>query len=393
MRENRERIILKNCRLIPELSGGRQYDSASILIENGKIEQIWPRFTSVVTDAREIDCGGNTLLPGLIDLHVHICTIGCGTGREYVSDFDTLYRACENAQKYLDFGFTTVRDMGSTSGVACIVRNMIRKGMLQGPGIITAGQMLMPAGMLETEQNNAYRLVSGQEDIKRAVREEIGESKADLIKLYASGSAYYEGGEPQLPIMTREEIRAAVEMAAFRGKKAAAHCHSAAAVHTCLEEGVYTIEHGSFIEDEDILLLQQEQSYLVPTLSPYVQNTSGNEMLENMAPRIKKAYEAGLKLGFGSDMTDGGWAENPGAEFRMRSELCGMKAIDLLLQATKISAYIAGIEDSAGEIRQGLNADLILVRGEPEKDIRVMCRKPEMVMKNGMIFRMENGGK
>lgn len=410
------KTVLHHCRLISALSGGCETENGTVIVENGKITKVLAlageeppvkckeekemSAEHLCGADKVIDCGGKTLLPGLIDLHVHICTVGCGMGTEYVDDFDTLQKACRSAQSFLSHGYTTVRDMGSTDGVACAVRDMVNGGILTGPRIIAGGRMLVPAGLIQTEHHNAYRLVSGVEEIRRTVREEIGESRADIVKIYASGSAYNPGGEPKLPILTREEIGAAVEMAAFRDRRTAAHCHSAAAIHSCLLEGVYTIEHGSYITEEDIEILQAEESYLVPTMSPYLYEPGSNkdpeldaffvkargQMLQSIAPHMQKAYEAGLKLGFGSDTIDGDFGNFVGAEFKIRKEQCGMANLDILLQATKISAMIAGLAGVCGEIREGFAADLILVDGAPDQDISAMYQKPVLVMKGGRIW-------
>ena len=396
-------ILLKNCRLIPELSGGVECDHAVVAIADDRIVSVKDQMDMCIAPDLTIDCGGKTLLPGLIDLHIHLTTAGCGIGIEYADDFDLLKKACRNAKSYLAHGFTTVRDMGSTNGVASVVRDMIREGLLQGPRIFSSGRIILPTGILErNDRNTAYHSASGVEEIHRAVREEIGESHADVVKIYASGSAYNPGGEPTKAIMTREEIAAAVEMAGFRGRKVAAHCHSNTAIHYCIDAGVYTIEHASYIDDAGIEKMQRlnHSAYLVPTMTPYSYVEGSNpdpqqdhrasivrkEMGQAIAPHMHAAYQAGLPLGFGTDVADGNYLTNGiGAEFRMRKELCGMRDLDILKQATVISAEILGMQGEIGEIREGYHADLILVNGEPDIDISAMYKLPNLVLKSGKI--------
>ncbi|MBQ6622366.1 MAG: amidohydrolase family protein [Mogibacterium sp.] len=401
-------LLLKNCRLIPELSGGWDQGLADVLLEGQMIAKILPAgdFGADSAEGKPaadtvIDCGGRTLMPGLIDLHVHLCTAGCGIGVEYVNEQDLIHKACRSAQSYLAWGYTTIRDMGTTNAASATVRNMINEGILKGPRILSSTRMLLPAGLLErSDENTSYHSISGLEEMRRAVREEIGESRADVVKIYASGSAYNPGGEPTLAILTPEEIRAAVEMADFRARKVAAHCHSNTAIHYCIDAGVYTIEHASYIDEAGIAKMQGKDAYLVPTMTPYSYVKGSNpdpmmdawfaqirqEMGEKIAPHMKAAYDAGLELGFGTDTADGDFRTNgPGAEFRVRTEQCGMRTIDVLKQATQISAKIIGLEDRTGTLREGFLADLILVDGKPEEDVSVFTRKPDLVIRNGEI--------
>lgn len=405
-------ILLKNCRLVPALSGGLDVLCAAVTVRDGKIEKITETATADAQPSekydRIIDCRGMTLLPGLIDLHVHISTAGCGTGVVYTDDFDLIKKACKSAKQYAAHGFTTIRDMGSTNAVANTVRDMIREGVISGPRIFSSGKIIMPAGLLDgPDRNTAYHSISGIEEMKRAVREEVGESRADVVKIYASGSAYNPGGEPTKAILTQEEIAAAVEMAEFRGRKVAAHCHSNIAVRHCIDAGVYTIEHASFIDKESIgkLISSPHTSYLVPTMTPYSYVRGSNpdaefdqwsyemrrELGSKIAPRMRAAYEAGLELGFGTDVADGDYRTNGvGAEFRLRKEACGMQDLDILRQATIISAKILGIDDEVGEIKEGYRADLILVKGRPDQDISALYVKPVLTICNGEVLACNN---
>lgn len=398
-------IFLKNCRLIPELSGGLDYERACVEIRNGKITAISGADTGATADEScrtEIDCRGMTLMPGIIDLHVHLSTAGCGVVRAYTNDQELVRDACKSAQKFAEHGVTTMRDMGSTNAVAVTVRDMIRDGSLAGPRIFTSGHIIVPAGLVPMDKNTAYHSISGAEEMKRAVREEVGESVADVVKIYASGSAYKPGGEPDRAILTRGEITAAVDMAGFLGKKVAAHCHSAVAIKNCIEAGVYTIEHASYIDLESIeaVAAKPERCYLVPTMAvySYVPGSNPDEEFDRwsfemrsalgrkIAPHIREAYEAGLELGFGTDTADGNYLTNGvGAEFRLRKELCGMRNIDILRQATSTSAKILGIENETGQVRVGFAADLILVRGEPDRDISAMYEKPVLTICSGRV--------
>lgn len=380
------KIVLKNCRLIPALSDGYSGGCADVVLEGGTICQICPAGEAVQDEEVQCyDCGGKTLLPGLFDLHTHL-NFDYYNGVIRLNDFKLLIRSCLSAKRFLNHGITTIRDMGAPKRLSVYVRQAIQSGLFPGPRIISGGMILCPQNRDTDADSNCFlRYISGVDDTIRAVREEIG-GGADFVKLYAQG-------EP--PELLPEEAQAAVRIAHLRGKKVAVHAHDASAVHMCLEAGVDTIEHGSFIQPEDIEALKAETSYLVPTLSilspevptpgtaPAEKAALFRPLLEANGKNITAAYQAGLKLGFGTDTAIEDLEEHPGLEFKMRKELCGMENVDLLLQATKYSAMICGLEHITGEVKEGLAADLIVVDGNPDQDISVMYHKPELVFIGG----------
>ena len=234
----------------------------------------------------------------------------------------------------------------------------------------------------------------GAEEFRKAVRQEVA-AQADFIKIYASGSAFSPTGVPKHPIMTIEEIRTAVNTARANGLYVAAHCHADSAIRDCVQAGVRTIEHATYLgEATTDLLLASEDSYLVPTLAAmYVSQTDPQErsfwlsrltpMLEDCAKAIGYAYRAGVLIGFGTDSAPMSPQYDTGVEFRFRREYCGMENMDILLQATKNSAQIAGLSD-VGEIKPGMKADLILVDGDPVAELSAMYVPPVQVWKNGI---------
>ena len=272
---------------------------------------------------------------------------------------------------------------------------MIQKGIAPGPRILANGETLTSSIMWKPGGSEAgVRLSDGAEEYRRHVRMEAAMG-ADFIKIYASGSAYDPSGVPKHPIMTRDEIRTAVETAHMHGLYVASHCHADSAIRDCIECGVKTIEHATYISDETIALLQKTQDcYLVPTFAAmYVSQTEPaarefwlarlTPMLEACARQIEKAYKAGEKMGFGTDSAPGSPQYEKGVEFQMRKDYCHMENVDILLQATKYNAEIAGIDHMVGEIREGLMADLILVEGNPAEDISVMYHRPACVWQAG----------
>ncbi len=259
--------------------------------------------------------------------------------------------------------------------------------------IQAAGYMLGPREMekMGREMTMTMSIADNESGFYHAACYER-EKGADFIKIYASSSASRMAAQSShsglRAIMTREEIGAVVKAAEERGTYVAAHAHALEAIKSCIEEGVRTIEHGTFIDDETIeLLLKKDGSYLVPTLSVLVDEEVPDEReysseLREAAERIGRAYRAGCKMGFGTDLYNGELSRFP-QEFRIRKELCGMRDLDILLQATKYSAEIIGAAEQTGTVKAGLRADLILVDGNPDQDISVMYKKPLMVFQNG----------
>ena len=381
-------LLLRNCRLIPALSDGYAGGCADVTVENGIITEVSAcHGKHPAQDAEVVDCGGRTLLPGLFDMHAHL-NWDYYNGVIRLNDFKLLTNSCLSAKKYLEQGFTTIRDMGTPKRLSVSVRDAINKGLFAGPRIISGGMILMPATSdVPADPNCFLRYVSGVDAYVRAAREEMG-GGADFVKLYAPG-------EPSelLP----EELEAVVRIAHRRGRRVAVHAHDTGAIAMCIDAGVDTIEHGSCIAAEDIERLKQERSYLVPTLgilsdevampgTPMAQKIPMlRPLLEANARCISAAYRAGLRLGFGTDTPIEEMEKHPGVEFRMRREYCGMDNVDMLLQATKHSAYICGLADVTGQIKAGLAADLLLVDGNPDEDIRVMYQKPALVFRQGAL--------
>lgn len=399
-------MILKHCRLHGAFTGGISGEDCTVEIEEGKIKSV-SADTSVgaggntdignaaVTTTEVYDCKGMTLLPGLIDLHTHMTFLG-GVGVMQAQDpKQLLVEAAGQANRYLKYGFTTIRDCGSIGRSANYVKRMIDRGIMKGPDILACGNTLMPSVTPNTGVGDITNYCDGPEEFRKAVREEVA-AQSDFIKIYASGSAFSPTGIPKHPIMVPEEIQMAVDTARNNGIYVAAHCHADSAIRDCVQAGVHTIEHATYLSEETTdLVLASEDCYLVPTLAAmYVSQTDPAErefwlarltpMLESCAKTIGYAYRQGAILGFGTDSAPMSPQYETGVEFRFRKEYCEMDNLDILLQATVYSAKIAKL-DQVGEIKPGLQADLILVDGDPVRDLSVMYQPPLKVWKKGIL--------
>lgn len=386
-------MLLQNCRLIPELSGNIAFSLADVVIENGVIRRVVPAGMASV-ESEAYDCAGATLLPGLFDLHAHI---SIASAKEEPLDAQRkLLRAMGWFGDYLKHGVTTIRDCGSSNRMAIVLRDAVKEGTVCGPDVIACGYMLGPQSMyaLGREMTMTMSIANSEDEFRSAARKELALG-ADFVKIYASESASQSLQREPQPIMTRAEIRATVEAAQMGGTYVAAHAHSLSAIRLCMEEGVRCIEHATFLDrrtaDE---LSAGDNVYLTPTFAVLTPPSDGRRSSEELASKKKLlhlsaenigyAYQRGIHMGFGTDLING-QLEHFYQEFAYRSELCHMSNIDILLQATKYSAEIAGLQGIKGEICEGMIADMILVNGDPAKTLQVMQRQPVHVWKHGVL--------
>jgi len=395
-------MVLKNCRLIPELANGVDFDLADIVIEGGIIREILPA-NAADENVNVIDCEGKTVIPGLLDLHVHLV---CDREPNDVwHAFDLYHKVAPELANFLDYGVTTVRDCGSTMSLACRLREGAELGFFESPRILSSGHIISPEAMRNKAEGGIHRIANGSLEMMQAGRKEIADG-ADFIKIYATQSMSQVRGQDPKCIMTPEEIQELVAVAEQNNTYVAAHAHSTDAINTCIRCGVRSIEHATYMDDESIrLLLEMPDVYVVLTHAcgePYHGDDGYNdpaffkewntqyaiESKKRCRAQEHKAYMAGVKIGVGTDLLPHEAVKYP-YELQIRKESCGMSDLDILLQATKISAEIAMINDQVGEVKPGLRADLLVVDGKPDADISVLYQKPSMVIQNGKLIRKD----
>ena len=388
--------------------------NVSILIRDDRIISVEAGFVSPA-GAQVIDLSKSTVLPGLIDCHVHISHQSDG-GNPIVesvtrTSFDSAVRATTYARRTLLAGFTSVRDVGalSAAGVVIALKKAIAEGIVEGPRMWVAGPMLGPTGGHSDRRNGfdpeisfpneADNIVDSPDDGRRIVRR-LRREGVDLIKIMPSGGVLSIGDDPSRQLMTDDEIAAVITTAHSLALKVAAHAHGKTAIDTAVRLGVDSIEHGSYADDESFSLMKQHGTYLVPTLliaqtayemaknHPEQLNPSSAAKALELTPHIKStlhsAYEAGVKIAFGTDQGLAPHGMNA-REFALMVE-AGMKPVDAIMAATASAADLIGDKEDIGSVQQGRYADLVAVDGDPLADVTIL-EHVQFVMKGGVVYK------
>lgn len=393
-------LLIRNVRLIDALTEGFEGQMADILVKGNRINKIDVAGSiSVDQDVEVIEGDGRTLLPGFWDLHAHLSfrTPTANTDSMMNNIGEELFGCYDYARLYLEHGYTSVRDCGSAYETVIYLRDAIEKGYMKGPRLLTSGLIISPTTKGNKMFPAIYAEADSPDEVRKAARIEL-EKGADFVKYMATGAFMNKGGEPGNQIATKEELMAAQEVAVMNNTYVAVHAHNANAIEMCIDAGIRTIEHASFMTDKAIEALKDsETSFIVPTYSVaymFLRATEKVGVTEFFGDNkrqltldgfesLTKSYEAGVKMGWGSDIGMYDLTENPGLEFIARKEVSKMDNIDMLLQATKYSAEIAGFGDEVGTIKEGKIADIILMDGKPDEDIEALKKLPVCVIRDG----------
>ena len=383
----------------------------TIVVEGKKITAIQKGFSSPTGTDKVIDLKTQTVMPGLVDMHVHLeneTSKGGEMKRYQQNQADIAFDAAKYAKTTLLAGFTSVRDLGG-SGVNLALRNAINKGTVIGPRIFTSGRTIATTGGHGDPSNglsDKYTLdgqfltgvVNGVDECRQAVRQRYKEG-SDCIKITATGGVLSIAKNGKAPQFTEEEIRAIVETAKDYGFHVAAHAHGAEGIKRAVRGGVTTIEHGTYLDDEGIELMKKYGTYLVATIIAgktvadsakipgYYHPLVVPKALETgplVQATFAKAYKAGVKIAFGTDSGVSVHGNNA-YEFQYMVE-AGMPAMEAIKAATITPALIIGNQKELGTIEAGKIADIIATDGNPLQDIKVM-RKVSFVMKDGVIYK------
>lgn len=392
-------IILKNARLIPELVEDFNGTSGDIVIDDGVIQEIKPANTAAGSEI--IDMTGKTVIPGLIEAHLHLDLSGMNTFEENVQpDSYRIMRALRLAQDNLRQGYTTVRDLGDRNNITLGLAKAIADDLVTGPDVLACGKILSPTEAGNEFFGTMYEECDTSEEYRKAVRRQY-QLGADWIKIMGTGAIMNPGAVPGKPIITEEELKAACDAAAYVDRPVAVHCHGTDGIKMCIRSGVRTVEHSSIMDDECIRMYgETDQTFMIPTLSaPFAFLEMADTMPAHYVEKSKKvvsiltegliaAREAGIKMGWGTDAGVYVGSHGNGIyEFRLRTEKIGFTPLECLLQATKYNAEILKIDDTVGTVASGKRANLVAYDGNPDEDIEVL-KRVYLVLKKGKIVRL-----
>ena len=372
---------------------GQAIEPATVIVRDQRIAAIGlSRTVSIPRGATLINGRGLTVLPGLIDCHVHLCLgaepdVVKAIGKE--TPAETLLKAARLARQTLEAGVTTVRDVGSRDHAIFALKGAIDKGLTPGPRIVGAGLAIC---MIGGHARFIGQEVEGPEQVRKAVREQI-EAGAEVIKVIASGGVLTPGTSPDQAQMTLEELRSAVEEAGRAGRKVAAHAHGAAGMKNAINAGVHSIEHATLMDEEAVDLMQSHGVYMVPTLSALATTAacrrgcgipdSALEKARAMTKRhqasFRQAHRRGLLIAMGTDAGTPFNAHGDNAQELDRMVAYGMTPMEAILAATSAAARLIGIEDQVGTLAPGKEADLLLVEGNPLRKIELLRDRSRVI--------------
>jgi len=401
-----------HCGKIIDTKNGKVLNNKTIIVSNKMIKAVQDGFVNPTSSTDKIiDLKTKTVMPGWIDMHVHVEEETSPThyADEFtLNDADIAFNSIGYAKTTLMAGFTTVRDLGG-SGINVSLRNAINQGKVVGPRILTAEKALASTGG-HADPTDGYRkdllgspgpaegVVDSIDDAKHAVRQRY-KNGADWIKITATGGVLSVAKSGTNAQFTQEEMDAIVATAKDYGLQVAAHAHGDDGMQRAIKAGVKTIEHGTEMSDATMDLMIKNNTYYIPTLS------AGSFVAEKalipnyypaivvpkalaIGPKIKatfaRAYKKGVPIGFGTDAAVFPHGEN-GKEFVYMNE-AGMPAIKTIQAATIVNATILQMENKIGALESGYVADIVATNEDPTKDITTV-NNVVFVMKDGVIYK------
>jgi imidazolonepropionase-like amidohydrolase len=407
---NTDATVVSAARML-DVRSGRMLQNVRILVENGRIVRVAHGDGAAIDapGAQRRDLGDVTLLPGLIDMHVHIDSDPTYSGYSYLQFNDRFWSAVsvEHARKTLMAGFTTIRNLGSDDWNDVGLQQAIDEGRVVGPRIVSAAYAFgatgghcdstyFPPSMNDRNPYNA----DNPEEARKSVRE-VRKYGAQVIKICATGGVFSRNTEPGQQQMTYEEMKAVVDEARMWGLRVAAHAHGAAGIRDAIRAGVTTIEHASLLDDEGIRLAKQHGAWLSMDIynTDYTQSEGkkngvlednlrkDRELAEIQRENFRRAHQAGVKMVYGTDAGIFPHGDNA-RQFAVMVRY-GMTPTQAIQSATINAAEALG-RDDLGILEAGRRADLIAVPGDPTRDVTALERV-SFVMKGGVVVRGEGG--
>jgi imidazolonepropionase-like amidohydrolase len=395
-----------------DVDAGRAYNDRTIRISGDTITAVESGFVTPGDGDTLIDLRQSTVLPGLMDMHVHLTgeySASSNLNRFVLNEADYTLDAAKHARRTLNAGFTVVRNLGDPFNVTIALRKAIATGDVPGPLIFSAGKALASTGghgdptngwAAHFDANPGPRdgVVNGVEDARKAVRQRYKDG-ADWIKITATGGVLSVAKNGQNPQFTMEELEAIIDTAADYGLKVAAHAHGTEGMKRAVLAGVASIEHGTYMTEEVMDLMIERGTYYVPTVMagswvaekaaidgffPELVRPKAAAIGPIIADTFGKAYRRGVPIVFGTDTGVSAHGDNAQEFALMVAE--GMPPMEAIQSATIVAADFLDIGDTHGRIEEGFQADIIAVRGDPLDDITVL-QNVSFVMKGGTVYK------
>jgi len=404
--------VLKAARLFDGISG-QVVSPGMVVVSEGKIQSVGAG--NVPAGATVIDLGDATLLPGFIDAHVHLSD-------EFNPDYngqallslqrpisEQAIRATANARKTVMAGFTTVRDVGSHDFIDVGLRNAINAGIVPGPRMLVSIHALGSTGghcddedsfrfgVFGHESGPEQGVINSPDQARYAVRFNI-KYGADVIKTCASGGVLSPTDDVDVPQLSQAELNALVDEAHTLHRKTAAHSHGAESSKRAILAGIDSIEHGTFLNDEDMRMMHDRGTFLVPTLTtrvglaeskfPPLVQAKATRAVKQQDVMVRRAVALGVKIALGTDAAVYPHGDNA-LEFAFMAA-DGMTPSQSLMAGTSVAAELLGLPDKVGALKAGMLADVVAVPGNPVENIKA-TQSVIFVMKDGMILRNDRG--
>ncbi|MCS7035103.1 MAG: amidohydrolase family protein [Saprospiraceae bacterium] len=404
-----------HCGRLFTMTDERVLTQMTIVVEGDRIVRLEAGYSRPSAGAEIVDWKNYTVLPGLIDCHVHIESEQSRTtysDRYTLNDTESAIRGVVYAERTLRAGFTTVRDLGGR-GANIAIRNAVQQGWIPGPRILTAGKSISITGghgdyttgarsdLFDPPPGVEDGIANGPDACRAAVRHQVRRG-ADLIKVTATGGVLSLARDGRLPHYAEDELVAIVRTAQDLGVRVAAHAHGDEGARRAIAAGVHSIEHGTFMSDQTIAQMKAAGTWYVPTLTagwavsdsarraqgffPEVVRRKAFDIGPTVMETLGRAYRAGVNIAFGTDAGVFPHGKNA-LEFHYMAQ-AGMKPWDILRAATVNAAQLLGLENEIGRIAPGFAADLVAVPENPLDNIRAFERVAA-VMRAGKVFTNE----